>query len=154
MKCLCVCLWTNRTGKAVMWCLSDVCLQIAISMVCFQFVWSNAHPWSKHYKDGPTYKCGWTNLFPKIFSKEKIHLNGWLLYLLFYYFSIAKATLQTAMSVHLSVCQSVSHQNPSASPNHAYQPNLSLSQPLCQSAIMLLCPPFPPISHLICFCNF
>ena len=39
-----------------------------------------------------------------------------------------------------SVCPSVFHKNTSASQNHAYQPNLSLSQPTCQLAIM-------PISH-------
>ena len=41
-------------------------------------------------------------------------------------FSVAKATLEMQMSVHLSVCQSVSHKNPSAAQNHACQPNLSL----------------------------
>ena len=74
------------------------------------------------------------------------------------------------LSVHPSVC----HKNPSASQNHAYQPNLSLSQPLCQSAIMPIsqCAPIShnschfylqsyllaiklvPISHLICICDF
>ena len=51
-----------------------------------------------------------------------------LLVLIFCYFyvlliSVAKATLQSQICVRLSV----SHQNPSASQNHAYQPNLSIS---------------------------
>ena len=42
------------------------------------------------------------------------------------YFSVAKATLESPMSVHPSVCMSVCHRNPSASQNCSYQP-LSLS---------------------------
>ena len=38
-----------------------------------------------------------------------------------YYFSVAKAITIA------NVCLSVSHQNPSASQNHAYQPNLPIS---------------------------
>ena len=45
------------------------------------------------------------------------------------------------LSVRLSVCQSVSHQNPSASMNHAYQTNLSLSaiMPISHCTNQLLC---------------
>ena len=48
-------------------------------------------------------------------------------------------------NVRLSVCQSVHHKNPSASQNCAFQPNLNLSQPLCQSAIMPLSHHAPPL---------
>ena len=53
-------------------------------------------------------------------------------------FSVAKATLQSQMSVRLSVRLSVSHKNPSASQNHAYQPNLSLLaiMPISHNATM------------------
>ena len=42
------------------------------------------------------------------------------------YVLVAKATLQSQMSI----CLSVQYQNPAASQNHAYWHNLSLPQPL------------------------